>query len=358
MHRIAIIDTYYPEVIKAIPLRNGSYRDELLKVLDKQFGTSSFYSMHLRQQGWDAIDIIANHRALQDRWFTENDWDTRYHSQLSQQIEAFNPDVVFLQDLSIGYDSGDRVVAAQCSCPWPGDEAIKRCDVICTSFPHYVDRIQKLGVKAYYVPLAFEPSVLDKEELEVWSHGCSKEVIAGRSIERQREIDVAFVGGVGTPSHWSAGMKLLEKVAEEIPTACFYGYGYDLLPSSSPIRKKYKGPAWGRDMYQVLQRSKIVINRHGEVAQGYANNMRLYEATGCSAMLLTEDAPNLNALFPSGTVVPYFNPSDAVAKIRHYLAHDDEREAIAKAGQAHTLENHTYEKRMKHVSDILKAHLN
>jgi hypothetical protein len=40
-------------------------------------------------------------------------------------------------------------------------------------------------------------------------------------------------------------------------------------------------------MYRVLECSKIVINHHGDVAP-WANNLRLFEATGTGALLLTD----------------------------------------------------------------------
>jgi spore maturation protein CgeB len=42
-------------------------------------------------------------------------------------------------------------------------------------------------------------------------------------------------------------------------------------------------------MFKILARSKIVINRHGTIAGNYAVNMRMYEATGSGAMLVTEN---------------------------------------------------------------------
>ena len=33
-------------------------------------------------------------------------------------------------------------------------------------------------------------------------------------------------------------------------------------------------------MYRVLARTRVAVNRHGDIAEGYANNMRLFEATG------------------------------------------------------------------------------
>ena len=54
----------------------------------------------------------------------------------------------------------------------------------------------------------------------------------------------------------------------------------------------------GRHMYQIYGRSQVVINRHGEVAQGYSNNLRIFEAPGMNALLMTEASPNIVKLNP------------------------------------------------------------
>jgi hypothetical protein len=41
--------------------------------------------------------------------------------------------------------------------------------------------------------------------------------------------------------------------------------------------------------------------------------------------------------------------ADFEKKLRYYLAHDEEREKIAKAGHAHFLENHTYTERLSRI---------
>jgi spore maturation protein CgeB len=109
-------------------------------------------------------------------------------------------------------------------------------------------------------------------------------------------------------------------------------------------------------MYEVLARSRIVINRHGPVAAGYANNMRLFEATGAGAMLVTEAAPNLPDYFePGREVVTYEGPDELIEKLRYYLEHDEERKRIAAAGQGRTLRDHTYAKVIGRLSQILEA---
>jgi spore maturation protein CgeB len=111
-------------------------------------------------------------------------------------------------------------------------------------------------------------------------------------------------------------------------------------------------------MYRVLARSRVVVNRHGDIAEDYANNMRLFEATGMGALLMTEAARNLPGLFEPGVeVVTYDGLNDLVGKVRHYQAHDDEREAIAAAGRSRTLAEHTYSRRIAELDELLRTRL-
>lgn len=331
MAKILICDSYYPQFLQSWDFNPAcTYQSELKRLLEFSFGTGDFYSRNLRAMGWEAQDIVWN-------------------APLQNDVDM--PDVLFLQDLSIelpfDWKSKVALIAGQLSCPWPGDAAVRRCDVVFTSFPHYIPRIEVLGVKAVYNPLAFDPIVLQRINDPVWRGG----------VEFERIHDCVFIGGVGNPSHWRRGMETLEAVARAIPTFKWWGYGFEHLPSDSALRDKYQGEAWGLDMYRIMLQSKIVLNRHGEVAEGYANNMRMFEATGCGAALLTEDATNLNSFFTDEETLFYNSPEQAVEEIRYWLNDETNRLRIAANGQARTLRTHTYAQRMKTVSDTLQEML-
>lgn len=375
--KILFADTLYPDFLKTHKVGVGSYDEELQRLMRREFGTSDYYSRQFRALGWETFDVIANHLELQRLWIKENEipgrqrFDPTSENILLNQIGHHDPDVLFMQDLSAlpvstlrylktpencdpGYQANKMPeLVGQLSCPWPGDERVKRFDILFTSFPHYVERIQKLGVQAVYVPLAFEESVLDET---VPMANIDGEIIADvfrQRPEQERIHDCVFIGGVGNPSHWKRGMETLELVAREIPTFKWWGYGVATLPENSILRQKYQGQAFGRDMYEILLRSKIVLNRHGEVSEGYTNNMRTYEATGTGALLLTEESKNIWELFSAKELATYLTPQHAVDKIRYYLEHEEERATIAANGQRRTLKDHTYGKRMKQVSDVL-----
>jgi spore maturation protein CgeB len=82
--------------------------------------------------------------------------------------------------------------------------------------------------------------------------------------------------------------------------------------------------------------------------------MRLFEATGVGTMLLTDQKDNLHEMFDLGKeVAVYRSPEEGLEKIRYYLSHDAEREAIARAGQKRTLRDHTYAVRMQELIGLL-----
>lgn len=113
------------------------------------------------------------------------------------------------------------------------------------------------------------------------------------------------------------------------------------------------GPAWGRDYFQILHDSKITLNRHGNVPP-YANNLRLFEATGAGAMLISDWKSNLKEMFePGEEIIAYRTPEECGELVQDYLKHDDEREAIAKAGHRRTLSGHTYYRRMVELIDMI-----
>lgn len=85
--------------------------------------------------------------------------------------------------------------------------------------------------------------------------------------------------------------------------------------------------------------------------------MRLYEATGAGAMLLTDWKENLPEMFePGKEVATYRTPEECAEQIRYYLRHEEKRKKIAAAGQQRTLRDHTYCQRAEELVDIVKRY--
>ncbi|CAN1498815.1 GT4_ExpE7-like domain containing protein [Burkholderiaceae bacterium] len=372
--KIVIVDTYYPAFLtRFYSQQNGlaatDYSTQLQAILNACFGTSDFYSRHLNSLGCEAQDLVVNCIPLQQAWANANNVPFsqlalkiphrlfrvplvgRFLADLPglmdvaiAQIKAAKPDVLYCQDLSFfpsevlrELKQYVRLVVGQIACPLPPESFLKGYDLILSSFPHFVDRLRALGVASEYFRIGF-----DERVLKLLSNV-------------DKDIDFSFVGGISR-NHGGA-VPLLEHLTERT-TIRVFGYGADSLPSSSPIHQRHGGEVWGLDMYRALARSRITLNRHINVAENNANNMRLFEATGVGSMLLTDRKDNLHKLFDiDSEVVAYSSKEEASEMVRYYLTYPEKAKAIAKAGQIRTLREHTYAIRMNELVQIIRHHL-
>ena len=373
--KVLIVDSHYPQflsgAVKSVLPGAGDYQTLLQRILNLRFGTSDFYSRNLSALGHEVQDIIFNCEPLQQMWVKEYDagfrrkgiqipraleklpYFRRYKQNNSSlqaialsQIRHFRPDVLFLQDLNLfprevlqqlRNEGVIRLAVGQIACPLPKWEFLDGLDLILTSFPHYVELFRARGIASEYFRIGFDPIVLEEIESPIRDHACT------------------FIGGI-SPAH-SSRLNLLEKLARNVDIS-FYGYGSDSVDLNSPIHSLHRGDAWALDMYRSLARSRITVNVHIDIAKNNANNMRLYEATGTGAMLLTDVKDNLHELFEIGKeIVVYQNVDDAIDKIRYYTSHPSEATAIAYAGQVRTLKEHTYANRMLELDEILTRYL-
>ena len=375
--RIAICDVYYLAAIESLysgdpQLTEAPYADQHRAIMELSLGTGDAYSHGLRVAGHKAEEFVVNVDRIQAAWAREQGVSRTavaafersrslprrasrqwlLHTVAHEQIDAFSPDVVFLQDLSF-FSRGElrrlkrpgRMLVGQLGVGPPADRRLAEYDLIVSSLPRQVERLNERGITAEYFAIAFDERVR------------SRLAAAGLSTDprAERDIPVAFVGGINADVHL-AGTALLERLAEELDVQ-FWGCVTGDLPAGSPIRARYHGEAWGLDMYRLLARTRVALNRHSSVAEGLANNMRLFEATGVGACLLTEHAPNLPQLFaPGAEVATYRDADDLVATAQALLADAERRTAIAEAGQARTLRDHTYLNRMAELGEILDRH--
>lgn len=372
--RILFLNADYPSFLAALheERRGLALRDYAAQMAARNescFGTADFMSRYMTASGIEAIDIHANNRPLQEAWQATRQanpagWmiralcsyapqplrhrfiafdrrQPRFGDILAAQIAAFRPSVLYNHDpggLSADWLRSvlppDCALVAQIASPRDPSVNWQAYDLVISSLPNFVAAFRREGVSAEYMPLAFEPSVL-------------------RGLGAvPRDVPLSFVGSL-SPAHGER-LRFLAAIAAQSDVAV-WGDGAERLASDSPLLARHQGAVWGTNMFRVLARSQLTLNKHIDISENYANNMRLFEATGTGACLLTDSKENLHELFePGREVLAYRSSEECLDLIRYYGAHPAEREAIARAGQERCLRDHSYERRMADLVALLR----
>jgi spore maturation protein CgeB len=262
-------------------------------------------------------------------------------SILLAQIDALRPELVLNHDLTLltGPLLGEvrsrtsLLVGQQAAVPLPVELNTVAYDLIVSSFPPMVDELRRRGARAELSRLAFDPAVL-----------------ARLSPDTEVRLGLTFVGSLA-PIH-SSRREFLETLAQLVPDLQIWSA--NVPPRGSVLRERHVGEAWGREMFECLRASRATVNHHGDVAP-FANNLRLFEATGVGTVLLTDAKPDLAEMFaPGSELIAYTSAADCAAA--YHALDDSTRASIAVAGQARTLRDHTYLERVRELLAILESY--
>jgi spore maturation protein CgeB len=375
------------------------YQELYNKFVNTWYSLSNFFARHMQALGNEAQDLFASIEPMQKAWAREHDVKYCPEKWLKEiilaQISDFQPDILFLQDLSL-FDKTFRQELKQAynknlfiigwrGAPSGGFSSFEDLDLVLTPGPHFVQRLRDCGAKAELFPLGFEQSVLQVVRLD-----------------QEREFDFVFAGSLGSRNGvHSQRYALVEKLLNTTPLEV-WGYINELPsqksrflhnavyqankilsriglsevqkaripvirrgiyweenPAKPTLRERHMGrihsPVFGLQYYKLLARAKITLNVHADLAENYAGNMRLFEATGMGSCLITEWKENLPDLFePEAEVVTYRSVEECIEKVRYLLAHEKERQSIASAGQKRTLIDHTFTRRVKWLDKRIK----
>lgn len=186
---------------------------------------------------------------------------------------------------------------------------------------------------AYGAVLGNFPSILDS-----WRRkGCRAELFFPAIVplmneygHAERPIDVLFVGGYSR--HHSARTRVLDRVASLAETRkvvyCLDASRLTRLAESSlgrwlPLRKHRrpdaiaklgKPPVFGRQLYELIGKSKIVLNGAIDMAGSDRGNMRCFEAMGCGALLVS-DAGSYPAGMKAGVTMETYDSAGQVVEL-------------------------------------------
>ncbi|MCB2186155.1 MAG: glycosyltransferase [Deltaproteobacteria bacterium] len=352
------------------------YRRQHAALLADCFGWADFWGRALAPLGYEAWEPVSNARPQQEAWareqgvaWAENTW---LWDITRAQVRHYAPEVLlvndfqtfsrgFLDDLRRDCPSL-RLILGWCGAPYQDPEVFKGYDVVLSCIPSVVADFRRQGHDSRLLRHAFAPQVAELVE-----------------ADSPREVAFAFLGSlVHLPNAHRSRVRLLEFLARDgwleiwgdAYAAGRGGCTRPLEPADpqDDVAPEYRIPLeflarlkpglWGLDMYRCLARSQVVLNNHIDLAGNHASNMRLFEATGMGACLLTEAQPDLGLVFaPEVEVATYQSPEEAREKASWLLAHEPERRALARAGQQKTLTSHTFAERAPWLDQIIREKL-
>lgn len=351
--KIVLFADYYDYYLKNYYRQNSyaelSYEEHLEKLLDDYFGSFVSYYRHFKELGHDVKLIIGNDYILQNKWLSENHLNlkaskTTKNDIVLEQIRLFGPDVFFMGSMFEYYGKFladvskiTKNIFTWIACPYPKNLDFSNVSCVISSADFLVQQFRRKGLKSEELHAAFDPEII-------------------KHLTNTKHYELSFIGGLQKTTH-SIRVKSIENLIKGGVKIDLFGYGLKkpFWPwDSRTLYSSYHRELWGIEMYQALASSKMTLNFHIDMAQGFAGNMRLYEATGCGTLLLTEASYGLEEKFvPGREIIAYTDISDLKKKISYFNNNPEEANFIALQGQKACLQRHGYDKRILDFENIL-----
>jgi hypothetical protein len=405
MHTYSIVriaGLHYPEALRAACAccqGQRTYAEQQRALFQQGFVYSDSFSKGMRVLGHVAQELVYDCAPMQKRWAEER--GARYRSThwqtdiLLQQIAALRPDIIYFQDIhalpfAIRRELKTRFPFLQLIVIYRGFpgvfpslmEELATADVLLLGSPTLRDSCLRAGLRPHLVYHSFDPGVLAQLGSVPLLHACTfvgssgfghgsshvtryrlleallrrtplqawvEESMPRKGLRKCAEAVLSRIPG-GRLAAWAGRAparwrKLIEEVIEGIP--------------QRPLRRLFPErchpPLFGIEMYRTLAASKVTLNKHAVPAEGFVDNIRLFQATGVGACLLTDGGANLSDLFEADReVVTYASLEECLEKVRYLLTHDAVRTDIARRGQQRTLREHTTLHRCQQIETLLR----
>jgi spore maturation protein CgeB len=261
---------------------------------------------------------------------------------LVDRVASFRPDLIFcvLMHYEIWFETLDLIRSRSPAVVvnWGTDDSWKFAQAS-RFFAEHVDLHATTDLAAAEIARS---RGLDNVLLSQWA--ASVTIAAEPCSSRSCRYDVSFVGSMyGYRAGWIAALR-----AGGIAVSCF-GHGTE------------NGVVSAAKIPEIFRASRISLNfsGSGQNPRGAGRRerqikARTFEVPGAGGFLLTEVAPELERYFAIGSEIAAFaSPGDLVERVRYYLDHPDERDAIARAGHARAIAEHTYERRISQILEKL-----
>jgi spore maturation protein CgeB len=225
---------------------------------------------------------------------------------------------------NISMDDRHQYWGSKVNGDWDGTyPLIPHLDLALTAAPEAADWYRKEGCAALYFPEASDTSLFHPMP------------------ESGKVYDVSFVG-----SRYGIREQIVLALRRAGIQVTAYGSGWE------------SGRIATEEVPRLFAQSRIVlgVSSIGHCADFVGLKLRDFDAPISGSCYLTQHNDDLNDLYAIGKeIVTYHSIGDCVNKARYLLANKVEREAIASAGRARALQDHTWDNRFEMLLRALRG---
>lgn len=370
------VHTFYSQYLdgfyqRSPELKEAGFSTQINALVRDAFSGIHIFAPYMSEYGYEPQFIVANNMPSQVKWLLEHGiYELEKSDKLMQdivriQVETIKPDVLYLSD-PISFDSNfvrsltwqPTVVLGWRAANIPSGIDWSSFDIMFSSLSSLRKIALELGARSAEHFFPGYPTWINQ------------------LIEGVAPIyDVVFSGSWTTSQHPKRNKYItyLANAASDPLDGFTCGFYINGVQSELPpeVQRFNLGERFGVSMHAALRTGKIVVDARGileyrnpstgvvtDLAGRETANMRIFEATGSGCFLLAENYDNIKEYFTPGLEIETFcDEREMIDKIRYYLEHPLEREAIARRGQERCLRDYSMDRRAERFDVLLRRQI-
>lgn len=331
------LSNQYSELV----LSGMSYDEQKNYLLSKYAIKSDFYSFQFKQLSCRADDIIVNCPELQHAWATEHESDLGIEELIYSQVNAFAPDIIFLDDIS-KYDYL-TIASLKSKCKLLIGEIFNRpdnyhtlaeMDLVLCSNPEIIEMLSAIDIRAIQIPFLFDSRV-QESPINYYNRRYSASLIIGNSAE-----------DIGLAKYLSANL----------PQISIFTSTYSDISEEITSLTNYLGNAVASNLYRLMSDSKIVICNNWADLLSTNPEFTPVIPCGCGALLISSLSDSLINIFDVGDeIINYRSNSEALALIKYYTEYIEESITISSVANRKVMQYYMYSNAVEGILNSISS---
>lgn len=403
--RFIKVSSFYKNFLKSYYDTNPSivtksYEEQYKHLMSQGYGYSNYFPHYLQKNySIPGTELIHNAEPLQNAWAKAHGSELTGNMLLLEQLRTYKPEILFIQD-SANFSASFiqkireevdslKLIIGHCCAPYNSEsiKAFREYNLILTCSEKFLEAFKTQGINSYLFPHAVESSLV--KQMRENTEPVNEIIFIGSLLYRdefhktrisyieeifRNELPLKVYGQLESDSYPILKMKQATYQAVKMLSAMNFKRIYENRAlqkigqlTEMPRKSSYSSiikkniiiePVFGKEMLEQIAGYSVGFNQHAEVAGDYAANVRMFEVSGAGALLVTDHKKNIHTLFePDSEILTYNSKEECIDKLRWAINHPAEAQSIALAGQQRALRDHSVEKRVDLLYEIIQREL-